>query len=72
MGLFDFLAGIVESAKADAIADSKKQKPGCVSPNSLKEQAYRAYKNGSDELRDSVDKNTSLNYRERYESEKKK
>ena len=72
MGFFDKLISIAEQAKADAIADSKKQKPGCVSPNSLKEQAYRSYKNGSDEFRESVDKNISTKYRERYERENKK
>ena len=75
MGFFDKLFDVIESAKADAITDSKKTKPGCVSPYSLKEKAYQAYKNSSEETRKSWDENNAFqsnSYRERYEDEKNK
>ena len=74
MGFFDKLFDIVEKAKSDAIADSKKTKGGYMS-NSIKEKGYQAYKNSSEEVRKSWDENNASHsnaYRERYEDEKNK
>lgn len=72
MGLFDYLADMVENAKREAIKANKKPETPDWMQNSIKERAYQAYKNSSQDTRDAFDRSANTNFKERYDNETKK
>ncbi len=71
MGLFDYLADMVENAKNEAIKANKKSETPDWMQNSIKERAYQAYKNSSQDARDAFDQISHSNFKERYDKTKK-